>query len=431
MKIFPLVVTGLFVLLAIGGFILFATFSAKGSSSSIGTVVIWGSVPPASMNALLEEIKKTTDIYNKVSYVQVPDAELSQKLVEAIASGSGPDLIILPEKDLISESTKLELIPYATISRRDFQDTFIQAGESFLAGNGSFGVPFSVDPLVMYWNRSLFADAGIAQPPTYWDEVADIAPRLTKATQNGTLQQSAVALGTWQNVTHAKEIFLTLLSQLGNPVITPNAQGGLSVTILDKPSAATVSPAESALRFYTEFADPTQSVYSWNSAQQPSHDAFTAGTLAIYFGYASELAQIRAANPNLNFDVALMPRIRGGGQGSYAAVSAFSIPRGSQNPSGAIAVAKAMTSASAQAVFANNANLPPIRRDTSPGKASDPYIVVFRNASLTAFAFLDPNPSATDVIFEHAVEAVTSGRLEVSAAVTTAAAELSALLGVQ
>src|SRR6185369_5512864 len=100
--------------------------------------------------------------------------------------------------------------------------------------DGSLGIPFYTDPMVMYWNRTLFSNAGLAEPPTYWDELPDLASHLTQASQNGTLSQSAVALGTWQNVSHAKEIFLTLMNQLGNSVVAEDANGKFASTLLDK-----------------------------------------------------------------------------------------------------------------------------------------------------------------------------------------------------
>ena len=430
MKTFPTIVTGIFVALALVGFLLFATFSSKGSSA-VGTVVVWGSVSQDVFNGILGDLKTGNNTYDGVSYQEISDDQLMPKLVEGIASGHGPDLVIFPEEDLLGQSDKLQLISYSALSRRDFQSTFVQAGENFLSANGSFGIPFTVDPLVMYWNRTLFSNAGVAEQPTYWDEIPDLSGKLTKASQNGTIQQSAVALGTWENIDHAKEIFLTLMNQLGNPVVAVNDKGAFASVFSNKDSSASVSPADSAALFYTEFADPTKPMYSWNRSQPDAHDAFVNGELAIYFGFASELSGIRAANPNLNFDVAPMPAIRGGGQGAFAAVSAFSIPRGSANPTGALAVAQAFTSVASQTSLANALGLPPVRRDVSPGNASDPYIVVFRNASLTGFSFLDPDPTATDSIFGRMVDAISSGKLQPTEATAAAGAELGALLGVQ
>ncbi len=429
MKTFPAIVTGIFILLALGAGFIFATYSSSGRNV-VGTVVVWGSIPKSAFDTLIGGLGQGNSNYNNVSYQEIPADQIMPQLVQAIASGKSPDLVMLPGEDLVGNFAKLQEIPYSTLSRRDFQNAFIQAGENFLGPNGSYGLPFTVDPLVMYWNRTLFSEAGIGNPPTYWDELASMTPQLTKASKNGTLTQSAVAFGGWANVTHAKEILLSLFSQLGNPVIVANANGGYQ-SVLSSGNGGTTVPADSALTFYTDFSNPAKPNYSWNSSEPNSHDAFIGGELAVYFGFASELASIRAANPNLNFDVAPLPQIRGGGAGAYAEITALSIPRGAANPSGALAVAEALTSQAPQAALSGILGTPSVRRDVSPTNGADPYAIVFRNASLTAFSFLDPDPSASDSIFQRMVENVTSGRLPVSQATTGANQDLSALLGTQ
>ncbi len=428
MKLFPAIVTGIFVLLALGGVIIFATYSSR-SGNTVGTVLVWGSVSRDVVDTLLGSLGTGNSDYANVTYQPVPENQLIPQLVESIAAGKGPDLVVFPEKYLVSQADKLELISYDSISSRDFKNTFIGAGNNFLGTGGIFGLPFTVDPLVMYWNQGLFANAGIAQAPRYWDQISDMAPKLTKADRNGTLTESAVPFGTWTNVANAKETLLSILYQLGDPVVAPNGRGGFESVFLVGGGAT--SPADSTLRFYSGFADPTKPVYSWNSSQPNSHDAFVAGTLAIYFGFASELTGIRAANPNLNFDVAPLPAIRGGGQNAYAAVTALSIPRGAKNPTGAVIVAEGLTSSASQKALSRLLNLPSVRRDVSPASGSDPYAAVFRKAALSAFTFLDPDPKTTDSILNRMVQNVFSGKLQVSQATIAANQELQALLGVQ
>ena len=62
-------------------------------------------------------------------------------------------------------------------------------------------------------------------------------------------------------------------------------------------------PTVSALNFYTSFANPTSTFYTWNSSLPSSFDMFISGRSAFYIGRASELFALQAQNPNLNFDV--------------------------------------------------------------------------------------------------------------------------------
>ena len=101
---------------------------------------------------------------------EIPAASFDQTLIEALANGNGPDAIIIPQDSIVHYLDKIEPIPYQSFSQSAFKSAYITKAELFLGGNGVLAVPFSVDPLVMYWNRDLFANAGIAEPPQYWDE---------------------------------------------------------------------------------------------------------------------------------------------------------------------------------------------------------------------------------------------------------------------
>ncbi len=276
MKPFQAVILVSFVALALIAVFIFASFSGRGTAS-IGTVAIWGTLPQDEVQGVITAVRLTNNSFDKVSYQEFPAAGFTDTLVQAIAAGTGPDLVIFPSTQILSDSDKILPISYNTVSRRSFQDSFVQAGESFLTPSGIIGLPFLIDPVVMYWNRTLYAEAGVASPPQYWDEFPALAPLLTHATDAGTLTQSAVALGEWTNVTHAKDIFVSLITGLGNPVVSRADDGTISVTLAVKGDAA-VPPAESALSFYTGFSDPSKPLYSWSRSQPNDRDAFLAGT---------------------------------------------------------------------------------------------------------------------------------------------------------
>ncbi|MEK7613761.1 MAG: extracellular solute-binding protein [Patescibacteria group bacterium] len=425
MKPFHIAVLVFFGALAMFAVFIFASFSSQ-NRDAVGEVVIWGTLPENTVDEVLSALFLVSDGYEEVSYRQLAESTFVATLVEAIAADRGPDLILLPHDAVLSERDKVITIPYRSISRRSFQDTFVEAGEAFLTDEGMLGLPFYIDPFVLYWNRTLFSNAGIARVPRFWDEFVDIAPVLSKHTQGGTLTQSAVSLGEWGNITHAKEVFTSLIIGLGNP-ITQFADDGELRVVLNGDQNAAVSPAESALRFYTDFADPVKTTYSWNRSLSPSRDAFTAGFLATYFGKASELLPIRAQNPNLNFDVAAYPRVRDGVLAVPADVYALAIPRGSKNQSGALKVAVAFSGIDVQKSLMAQTGLPSVRRDVLSASPENPFESIFRDAALNAYVWFDPDPEGTEKIFERMVEETSSGKLRIPEAVSQAQEELSTL----
>lgn len=429
MKPFHIAVLVFFGALAMFAVFIFATFSSQGNER-VGNVEVWGSLPEDTVNDVINVVTSSSDGFEGVSYREIGADVFVSTLVEAIAADRGPDLVILPHTAALSESDKLIPIPYRSVSRRSFQDTFVEASEIFLTESGILGLPFFIDPFVMYWNRTLYTNAGIARPVRYWDEFIDIAPRLSQKNENGTLTRSAVALGEWDNVRHAKAILTSLILGLGNPITTLREDGALRAVLNDRGSLVT-PPAESALRFFTEFADPVKTNYSWNRTLPSSRDAFTGGVTATYFGRASELLSIRAANPNLNFDVAAYPQVRDGTVVVPAELYALALPRGSQNTSGALQVAVLFSSLDIQQALVRTTGLPSIRRDVLSVSPENPYESIFRDAALNAYLWRDPDPSATEAIFRRMVEQTSSGKLRIPEAITSAQAELAALPGVE
>lgn len=417
-----------FLFLGLFGVFIFATFSTN-SRNQIGAVEIWGPINRDVMDKVLSAIRDTRDDFGSVTYTEISEERLVPALVEAIAAGRGPDLVLFPSSRVVKDGEKLQSIPYSTISKRDFQDAFVQAGEVFLREDGVMALPVTIDPLVMYWNRTLFSNAGVANPPRYWDELAKIAPSITQKTPNGSITVATVPLGQWDNVAHAKAVLVSLTKQLGSDLVTltPN---GYRIDLLSS-GKESAPPAVSAVRFVTDFADPVKPTYSWNRSQKNSRDSFLAGTLAVYFGPASELLLLRDANPNLNFDVAQLPVARGAGKDVAADVLGVALANGSKNPVGATQVAIAVASPASVTILATLLTLPPTRRDVDLDASKDEFLTVFKASALRAFAFLDPDPVETDKIFSRMTENIASGRTTLSEAVADANNDLRELLRVQ
>ena len=429
MKPFQAAVLIGFAFLALAAVFIFALYSG-GKNTNVGVVSVWGPLPQSTVDDVLAAVRMADHGFDGVTYKQFPADTFMTTLVQAIAAGTGPDVVIFPADSIIKNGNKLVPIPYATLSRRTFTDTYVQAGEAFLTNDGALGLPFVLDPLVEYWNRSVYATGGVARPPTYWDEFTDAAPHLSKSSSAGTLSESAVALGGWGNISHAKEVLVGIFIGLGAPIITHDTTGVLQVVLgmQDARTGSATTPSASALRFYTDFADPAKTVYSWNPSLPNDQKAFLAGTLATYLGYASEAATLRDANPNLNFDISAFPSVRGAAPAVPARLYAVSIPRGAKNSVGATKVAIAMTAAGAETALTTATGLPSVRLDALAPAAADPYAAIFRQAALNSFVFLDPDPVQSDAIFAHMVEAVTSGKLAPAQAIQNAQGDLQAIL---
>ncbi|PJE74001.1 MAG: hypothetical protein COV01_02725 [Candidatus Taylorbacteria bacterium CG10_big_fil_rev_8_21_14_0_10_41_48] len=424
MSRFQIIFITVLVIFAVAGIATFALSKNQGGSDA-PQLVMWGTFDSSLMSGFLSEVASAYRKEVNVSYVEKTTASIESDLVEALARGQGPDLILLPQ-DLISKQLdKFYPIPFSSYSERDFKDAFIEEGELYLNSSGIIGFPFSVDPIVMYWNRDMFSNAGFATPPKKWTEFASLVPKMTKKDTAGNISQSLVSFGETRNVDHAKDIIALLSIQAGTPIVSRDTQGNL--TSVFSMQGSTLSPAEEAVRFFTEFANPVKSLYSWNKSLPTARASFVSGRLALYFGYASELPAIRASNPNLNFDIAEVPQT-GARTTTFGRMHSIALLKSSPYISAAYIASNILTSAPVISQWVIKSGLPPVRRDLLAKAQSDAYKAVFYRGSLTAKAWLDPNKEASDAIFTRLIENITSGRLLVSEAVRTANIELDSLI---
>lgn len=427
-KPFQVILLVVFGVLAVTGLLVFANFGGfGGGSAKLGTVTIWGTLPQSSMNTVLNAIKAGNQNYIGVSYVEKPEATFDVDLAEAIASGNGPDLILISQEELLTEQNKLLVIPFSTISQRAYLDAYLPIDELFLASNGTYGIPLAVDPLVLYYNRSMLTTAGVAQPPATWEAVTGLAQQITRA-QSGTISQSTIPFGVYDNVENARAIISLLFLQSGSPVVTVS-DSGPHARLTDPGADNATTPAQSALNFYTQFSDPVKTVYTWNRVLPSARQSFLAGTLAFYPGFASELPSLKAANPNLDFDMTAIPQPQTGTQRvSYAQAYAFSVPKASKNASGAVSVALALANSSLAQTTSQALSMAPATRASLTTTSSDRYQPVYFPQALIAKAWLSPSPAVTDRIFSTMITNITSGRLGVGDALTTANQAIDASL---
>ncbi len=405
---FQIITLSTFVLFIIVGVVSFAMYKGgSASSSQLPAVTIWGTFPEGIFDQYVSNINNNSPTPVTVTYKQINPAAFSQQFIAALARGNGPDAILIPADMLLPHEDKLALIPYSALPAREFIDTYIQEAQIYAIDSGILALPFTVDPLIMYWNRDMFNTAGIATYPRYWDDFTTLNPKLTVKDQNGNIRKSAIALGDFTNILNAREILGSLFMQIGNPVTAYNTQGTLQTTLR---VGAQVNP-KLAYDFFAQFVDPTSANYSWNRGMPDSRTAFLAGNLATYFGFASELSDIRTKNPNLNFDAAPLPQARSGGiKATYARMFGFSIVRSSADANGTYQVLSVLTQSNYLAALAKTMYLPPVRVDLIAQGSSDPYLAVFDTTALVGKTWLDADPAKSAQIFGDVVESITTGQ---------------------
>jgi multiple sugar transport system substrate-binding protein len=186
MKRIVLLLIGVLVL----GMPLFASGQSGGQASTAGKTVVsilkWGTIEEDPDANIVRYEREHPDI--KIDMVVVPFEDYPQKLATLQAAGELPDILALEEHRVL-EYGSLGIIKdlRAEFSARglNIDDHYI-AGQMFKSGDKVYGTGAAGSMILMFYNKKLLQQAGIAFPstdvtrPWNWDQFLSAAQKLTK-----------------------------------------------------------------------------------------------------------------------------------------------------------------------------------------------------------------------------------------------------------
>ena len=264
-------------------------------------LVFWGLESEASWRPVIQKFREKNETIT-VEYTQIDPANYEQKLINALANGTGPDIFMLKSSQIVPHASKIAPAPQGElgVSPKEYARIFADiASADLITPEGQIiGMPLSLDTLALFYNKDIFNAENIAIPPRTWEEVTDLGRRLTKVAPNGDIIMSGLALGTGTNTDHAMEILSPLMLQSGSPVVERATR---EVKISRK-------EAREAFLFYishTRLSDPN---YSWNVRMPHSLDVFAQDRAAMAIGFLSDIDSLRKQNPHLNLGIAPFPQ---------------------------------------------------------------------------------------------------------------------------
>ncbi len=288
-KEFPkiLIWVGLGVVVLVLVFVLFRIFAKPATKSSS---IVWWSLweEESNVSSLISEYESSHPNV-KITYVKQSPQDYRERLTNALAKGTGPDIFRFHNTWVPMFRNDLDVLPLSTMSPAEYAKTFYPVASSDLTvGTGIVGIPLEYDALALYINEDIFNKAG-KTPPTTWDELRGLASQLTVKDDQGAITQSGVAMGRTENVDHWPEILALLMIQNGVDLSNPTGK-----------------IAEDALSFFTYFSSMDG---VWDVTLPPSTQAFAAGKLAMYFGPSWRFFEITQANPSLKFKTVIVPQL--------------------------------------------------------------------------------------------------------------------------
>lgn len=287
---------------------------------------VWGLFDDSSayQEALAAFRDLNKDHIGNVTYRKMSEATYQEDIVRAFAEGKGPDIFLIRNSWLPKFETLIAPAPAYQFSEKEYRDAFADVvAHDFVVEGKTYGAPLSIDSLALYYNKDLFNAAGIANPPSTWDEFLINSKALSSVDTFGNIVQSGAAFGTAKNINRSPDILLALGLQRGAIVESKGTADTLQIT---------GDPMGQAFDFYSQFSKIGSESYSWNSRQHYSIDAFYEGSLAMMVNYSWHIDTIRRKNAKLNFAVAALPQFSGFQPSNYANYWSFVVAKNKVPP---------------------------------------------------------------------------------------------------
>jgi len=417
---------GVLVILLAGVLILLNMRSANTAAQV--TLTIWGTDQEKPMDDLINAYIATNK-GAKITYTQFDPADYDNRLLSALAAGTGPDMFEIGNHEMPKWKSVLTPIPVTnTYNLVSLESDFPSVVEQDFVSNGQiYALPFSIDTMAMIYNKDLFDSAGIAVPPKTWDDLEADISRLRTVNALGQLDQAAAAIGgSGVSISNAPDILYLLMLQNGTQM-TDAQNNGPSFA-----SGGSTNSGLSAFNFYLQFANAASPYYTWNDSMGNSVDDFIQGKTAIIFDYHSSLAEIKAKAPFLNVGIAPMPQPKGASIAiNYPRYSGFAVARaGSYTAAWNVLLGWATSPTSEETYVSDTGGSPALRTEIQT-KLSDPAFAVFASQALTARSWYEADDGKIDAIFNTAIQSVLNGAADSSAALNAAQSAVGQVMSSQ
>lgn len=335
--------------------IIIATSGGSSKSStqknSDNTLVIWRGIDNDEVfkEAIKEYEEENPELKIKVVKKNLLDYELNS--INALLSDDPPDIWSIPSSWVPRHKDKLSSAPTGFLAddpskakenleanKKSIEESFAPiVTQDAVVDNDVFGLPLFVDTLALVVNptminvgsKGLFemldnnsADqpkrtkeetALLEQGPRYWSEFIKLSEMLTQ--KNGDkITRAGSAIGTTDNITNSADILATLMLQSQTQMSSSDQTMATFNLSQSKNTGDSYYPGREALDFYTKFANPSESRYTWNKDMPSDMQAFVDGKVAMIFAYSYQLKELINKNPGLKYAMLPLPQVEGADQ---------------------------------------------------------------------------------------------------------------------
>lgn len=345
----------------------------------------------------------------KVKYTKFDESVYDQEVLNALASGEGPDILMLGNKSLEREKSKLSPVGSAQMSLVTFKDIFPQVVEQdFVRDDQIFAAPLYVDTLALFYNKDFFDQAAIVKPPVTWQEFQRSVGTLRATDESGAVKRAGAAIGgSLKSVSHAVDLLNLIMLQNGTEMVkSDNRTPAFNSSVNNR------NLGLEAFNFYLQFANSGSNYYTWNDNMGRDTDAFAGERVAMIFGYSRDVEVVKDKNPFLNFSVAAVPQLEGSTKVlSYADYEGLAVSKQSEYGGWAWDfILFATTRQEVAKLYSDATGYPPAIKSLLEEKFSDVSQGVFARQALTARSWFQADDLKMSQIFSSAIEMVLNGQ---------------------
>ncbi|GGL97769.1 ABC transporter substrate-binding protein [Nakamurella endophytica] len=332
--------------------------SGSGGSGAGATITYWASNQGSSLDndkkVLQPEIDKFTQQTGiKVNLEVVPWSDLTNNTLSAAVSGQGPDVLNIGNTNAATFQSTGAFYPFDDAALQQFggkqhwvDSAFATAG---VAGQPVTSLPLYSQVYALYYNKKMFAAAGL-QPPKTWAELVSAAQKLTDASKG--VYGVAIPGGTVNVSMHYSFIF-------------GSQNGGAPFDAKGQPTFTSDGMVEGVQQYVDlmgkdKVVNPSLAQDSDNS-QAPA--AFAQGKAAMYMTQTSGINVLRqnGMDPDAYGIVPIPAPADGTKISSFVAGTNISVFKNTKNLDASLQFVKFMTSDAEQAILNKSyTTIPPV-----------------------------------------------------------------------
>ncbi len=345
---------------------------ASGGAKGGGSLTVWASTTFAGSgsSALAQAAQEYGSKHKVTVTVQgFPANDLTGKITTALGGGDGPDIVIVDAAQVAVLASSKMLV--------DISSRFNGVKSQFFPGNvtattyngASYAVPFDTSNVALFWNKQMFSKAGIANPPSTWDELQSAAKELTGGKQYGYML-GAKGYGSF--------LFWPWLWQNGGSIL----DDANTKAVFNSAEGMQAWKTYSGLYLTQKVVPPTflGVTQAWDQYIQP----FMTGQVAMMAIGDWGIAPLAKGNPSLQYGVAPLPR--GTQAASVLGGNAIGITKAAKNQDTAWGFVNWLTGKDQEKVLEDGYKRIPARVDAADSSFSsaDPARKVFAGQAAVA-----------------------------------------------